>query len=426
MSDPASVASEVEVRFALGETIFAVAADSVIKVAPMPPLAQLPFQPMGLDGATAVANAIVPLLTLPASPREGRELILVRHGGHDYGLRADRVLRVTRPNAEETSAAAAQSLDIAALVAAIGPVEMPAPAILRSDAGSRTADPGEGPNLNEAPASQSSALAVETSGGICLLPLAGVVELFDNLSIISLPDSRPFLLGAAFYHDSLLPVLSLGSLQDPPAIEDGPSNAFVVIAAAKTVCVLAVKKIIGLRHDADPAKLLDLSDLLQNRLPASGVLETNVSPRETETRAAKRYLLIDYAGQSLAFPLDAVVHIHDWRPVLAVPSASGMRLAGVVALGSRILPVLDLATMFGLSDCRGDGQGLLELKLWRNEAFAVPVDHIRGMAAFADHELLRAPDGTAISALAKTGTRVVWMLDPTVIAEAAGWRLHAA
>ncbi len=383
----------------------------------------------GVDGVAAIGGKAVPLLTLPEKAREGRELILVKHAGDDYGLCVDRVLRMTASDANIPAASLTRFIDIADLVAGISPLEANGPGASKFDIKPEVAAADAiAETTLAALTAQSAALAVETAKTTCLLPLACVVELRESLPMIVLPDRRPFFAGAAFYGETLLPVIRLGALPNGSQADDEPSDAFVVAQAAGRRCVLAVKRVVGITPDADPGQVLDLAALLGEVLaeleadgPASRTLKV-----ETQA-AARQYLLIEYAGQSCAFALDTIARIHAWQPLLRVPNTSTTAsVAGIAAIGGRILPVLDFGKLFGLAALPHEDQRLLELKIQQAETFAIVVDRILGLVSLAQDELLRAPEGTAISALAKIDSKIVWILEPPAIADYADRRLHAA
>ena len=424
MTEPGLLQDTSEVLFAIGDSVFAVTAERVIKVVPTPPIIPLPFSPVGLDGVAAVGGKVVPLLTLPAKTDDGQVLILVRHNGDDYGLRADRVLRMTGRNA-----APAHIIDIAALVAAIGLVEARGLGLSGVEIGCDPVSPTE--RADAAPdvrVPRSAALAVETARTTYLLALECVIELHDSMPIVALPDPRPFLAGAAFYGDELLPVVSLGALENGLNADGEPSNAFVVAAAAGRRGVLAVKSVIGLTRDASPDRIFDLDALFNEILPdaAAGIAQRPLVEAEPQSPAT-RYLLVEYAGQLCAFAMAAVAHIHPRQPLLGVPHLSASAsVAGVTAISGRILPVLELGKLFGFAAAPREDHCLLELKLRQAETFAVAVDKILGIVSLAQDMLLRPPEDTCISALAALDSKIAWVLEPQLITEAAGWRLHAA
>ncbi|MEW6435574.1 MAG: chemotaxis protein CheW [Pseudomonadota bacterium] len=417
MSEAGFATDTSTVLFARGGCIYAVAAECVTKVVAMPTVVFPPLLPEGIDGVAAIGGKVVPILALPATGA-GRELVLVTCGGDDYGLCADNVLRMTNRSADISMA---QPIDIDALVAGLrlgganaAPREAssaPAFAEIPSDAAS-------------AAAPHSAAIAVETRNANYLLPLDCVIELCESLAIVALPDPRPVFIGAGFHRDELLPVLSLAALLDGAA-QDEPASAFVVATAGKSRCILAMKSVSGLARDVDPKRVVDLAALLVDVLPEDARAEAPQPPVATETQASKRYLLVEYAAQACAFALEAVARIHARPPLLGVPGMGATSLAGVAAIGGRILPVLDLGKAFGLSETQSGGS-LVELKLPQAETFAVAADRILGIVGLTSDALLRPPESSAISALARIDGKTVWILEPSAMAEHAGWGRHAA
>ncbi|MGP8232383.1 MAG: chemotaxis protein CheW [Methylovirgula sp.] len=422
MSESVPPIAKSDVLFARGARIYAVAAESVTKVVAMPSVAFPPFLPEGIDGAAAIGGKLVPILALPETGA-GRELVLVTCGGDDYGLRADRVLRMTDRSAEVS--AAVQHVDIDALVAKLRAGEAAhAASAARRDESSVPAPAEDSAIVLPAAPPRSAAIAVATANATYLLPLDRVIELRENLAIVPLLDPRPVFAGAGFYRDELLPIVSLAALCDGATLDES-AGAFIVAAAAGRRCIFAVKSVAGLAHDADPERLVNLDALLADLLPDEAPAEAAEPPGVTETQVGARYLLVEHAAQACAFALDAVARIHARPPLLGVPGMAATSLAGIAAISGRILPVLDLGKLFGRAEAEPGGS-LVELNLPRGETFAVAVDRILGIVALAPDALLRPPEGSAISALARIDARTVWVLEPLVVAEHAGWGRHAA
>ena len=422
MSEAAPPIAKSEVLFARGARIYAVAAESVTKVVAMPSVAFPPFLPEGIDGVAAIGGKLVPILALPETGG-GRELVLVTCGGDDYGLRADRVLRMTDRSAEVS--AAVQHVDIDALVAKLRDGEAArAVSAARRDESSTPVLAEDSANVPPAAPPRSAAIAVATINATYLLPLDCVIELRESLAIVPLPDPRRVFAGAGFYRDELLPIVSLAALCDGAA-QDEFAGAFVVAAAGGRRCIFAVKSVAGIAPGAAPERLVNLDALLAGLLPDEAPAEATEPPGVTETQAGARYLLVEHAAQACAFALEAVARIHARPPLLGVPGMAATSLAGVTAISGRILPVLDLGKLFGLAQAEPAGS-LVELNLPRGETFAIAADRILGIVALAPDALLRPPEGSAISALARIDARTVWVLEPLVMAEHAGWGRHAA
>ncbi|REF89579.1 chemotaxis signal transduction protein [Methylovirgula ligni] len=421
MPEPGPQAARSDVLFMRGDRIYAVAAERVAKVVAMPPVIFPPLLPDGIDGVAAIAGKVVPILALPERG-EGRELILVTCGGEDYGLRADRVLRLADATAEVS---AAEYVDVDALVASLrAAAAAGAASVAQRDEGPLSELIEDSADAAPAAPLQSAAIIVETADASYLLPLDCVIELCGSLAIVPLPDSRPFLTGAGFHRDELLPIVSLAALLGGTAANE-PAGAFVIVTAAGRRCIFAVKRVAGIARDANPEQIVDLAALLANILPEEAPAEATKPPVATEVQAARRYLLIEHAAQACAFPLEYVAHIHARSPLVGVPGMAATLLAGIAATGDQILPVLDLGKAFGLTRAEIGGS-LVELKLPQAGTFAVAADRILGIVALMPDALMRPPEGSAISALARIDARTVWVLEPPMMAEHAGWGRHAA
>ena len=300
MPEPGPQPTKPAVLFARGDKVYAVAAERVAKVVAMPPVVFPPLLPDGIDGVAAIAGKVVPILAL-SETGAGRELILVTCGGDDYGLRADRVLRLSDAM---TDVSTAQPVDVDALVAALrAAAAARAASVPQRDESLPSAFAEDSSDAATAAPLKSAAIVVETASATYLLPLDCVIELCESLSIVPLPDARPFLSGAGFHRDALLPVVSLAALLDGAAA-DAPAEAFVVATAGGRRCILAVKRISGNDRDTNPERVADLAALLANILPEEAPAEATKPPAAAEVQAAGRYLLIEQATQACAFPLE--------------------------------------------------------------------------------------------------------------------------
>lgn len=404
-----------------GETQ-AVPADYVTRVLPAPPLRSFPLMPPGIVGVVAVAGKVVPVIDLPIE--EGRELVLANVAGHTYAFRVDKALRFVAAN--DGAQVEARSLDLSDLIQhayrndlsanqSLSALAATAPALSRQETSSAVSQPS---------ALQTGALIVETEASRHLLPLSLVGELKETLPIVTLPDSSPHLVGAAFYRDELIPVICLQALLGGKRVDRSSWGGFVVVANDR-LCALAVKSVVGLSRDAEATNIVDLKALLEAAMPEADhgrVRELSLESQAPTTETP--YLLVDVAGQRCAFPIASIVHIRDACRVVDAPTASGSIIARIAAIGGHILPVLDLHSLLGLSANIETNQ-LLELKAPQMGTFMVAIDSVIGIMPIAQEALLRAPEGTTISAIAETQTKPVWILEPAAIAESAGWSAHA-
>jgi len=97
----------------------------------------------------------------------------------------------------------------------------------------------------------------------------------------------------------------------------------------------------------------------------------------------------------------------------------------VAAIGGRVLPVLDLAALLGLN--AGPAmQQFIELRSQETGTFVVAIDRVVGVVSIAQDALVPPPEGAAISAVARLGSNLVWILAASLIARRGGWRSNAA
>jgi chemotaxis signal transduction protein len=267
-------------------------------------------------------------------------------------------------------------------------------------------------------------LAIDVGNATRFISFANVLELADRLPMLHLPEPPPFFAGAAFYRGTLLPVISAGALLGTPAEVDDGQGALVIVEVGGHLCVLAISKLIGISHQARFEDTLDLdallTPLLEDWTPSARPTAQNES-----SSFGEQYLLLECSGQLCAFAADAVAHIHEGVHLCNVPAAARASLAGVAAVGGRILPVVELAELLKLPPAP-DTQNLVELTIRRNETFGLLAEKIVGLQSLPPAAFLRPPENTMISALATIDSKIAWILDPAVIARQAGWKSHAA
>ncbi|MHB8883829.1 MAG: chemotaxis protein CheW [Methylovirgula sp.] len=452
MADTAAQASGEEIiramLFWLGDQCCAIAADLVDRVVASPPLSRLPLLPDGISGVVALAGKVVPVIdlrkmlglpeNLPEKESGDGDLVLVTIGGAGYALRVDRVGHIAagiQPDVSLSQGAPVQYIELAAVLeqcvaesAAMRPALMVG---LRRDAapaGAGAVTPHRAPGGAETGAMPATALAVETAAAHALLPLDAVIELSDALPLVAIPDPEGLFAGGAFYGDALLPVTALDKLLGRPSSEASAQSAFVIVEVAGRRCVLAVKRVIGLTSGAAACEVVDLRSLLTNLLPRSELpraSESDPGSAKQAAAAATRYLLVELAGRTCAFTLISVAHIHPCSPVIQAPVVAGCCIAGVTAIGGRVLPVLDLAGLLRLP-AHSAMTHFVELKSQEFGSFVVAVDAIHGIVPIAPDALLRPPEGSVISAVVQRGATLVWVLTASLIAEGGGRRSDAA
>jgi chemotaxis signal transduction protein len=417
----------------------AIPADLVVKVVPSQPLTLLPFLPKPVLGVVAISGKVVPvldlhlMLDLPSGDQMSGELVLVAMGAETFGLRVDHVLRITA-HLDQWLDTPVRLIDVGDLFERHLRERTTALAALVSlDVTRLHAVPGESAAQDQATVLgvRGAALAVETARSYEFLPLDLVVELSETLPVASVPDPSPVFAGAAFFRDTLLPVICLDSLLGRPLAPAEARGSFIVVDADGRRCALAVKQMIGLVPDAEPESVIDIRRLLESLLPQTepggraAMVPAAPAPTTQGPAPETRYLMVELTGQMCAFALPSVAHIHAECRVVQMPAATHSAAVGVTAIGGRVLPVLDLAAALGLATGSAP-QHFIELKSQQTGPFMVAIDRIVGIAAIGQDALIPPLDGGAVNAVARLGANLVWVLDAASIVEQSGWRCDAA
>lgn len=263
-----------------------------------------------------------------------------------------------------------------------------------------------------------TALLVETESARELLRLDDVIELCEPLPVATgVGVTAPFA-GTVAHRDAQLPVIDLDTLLGRARTNgDKAVGALVIVAVDGRSYALAVKRVIGLTPNADPARIVDLRSLLSNLPLAAEPVKATPPPREPEAAAVSaRYLLVELAGRTCAFELMSVVHLHADCQVLRAPSVGDGIAAGVTAIGGRVLPVIDLAARLALA-AKPRMTQFVELRLRPGETFVVAVERIVGIAAIRQDALTPQGQESPISAVTQLGAKDVWVLTASRIAE---------
>jgi chemotaxis signal transduction protein len=408
------------VLFWLGGQCCAVLADRVARVVGAHPITRLPLLPPEVPGVVALAGKVAPVLDLrrilglPAADHRDGELVLVTIGGQTYALPVDRVLQI----AVGSWTGESQWRDTPVRLVHIEEMlERCLPDGTATGAGLPSVELAQSAPIpvQQSPAlrTRSAALAVETETSHDLLPLDCVVELSESLPTVAVPD--PIFSGAALHRDALLPLLSLDALLGRPETNEDACGSFVVVDMDGRRCALAVKRVVGLSTDA--VHVIDLQSLLVAPLlgPRSALRST--MPQQPQTSVGgTRYLLVELAGRTCAFALNSVAHIHAGCRVLRAPALTGGGAVGVIAIGGRVLPVLDLGALLGVP-AQPQMHQFVELKPLQTDTFVVAIDRIMGIVAIEQDALVRSAEGNAISAVARLDAKLVWILSAPLIAE---------
>lgn len=408
--------------FALAGRIYAIAMDRVRRVVEPQPLTRLPQLAAHVLGVAAIGGTVVPVLDLRqllGVPEGGRgddkELLLIAAGHDQYGLYVDRILQIGVRAASTTmswNGAAVDFLDLDACIAA----HAGDTGALLALAATQMTTAALVPASTQHDGLPVVSLAVETAGMRIFLPLDHIVELCETLPIVAVPDPRPVLIGAAFFRGALVPVIPLDALLGR-SVGAEHWGGFVVLDVEGRRCALAVKRVIG-RVPQSPAAI-DLQDAICALLPAPKVsdLSGDVAVRRGAAAMAEQasdYLLAVLGGRTCAFALTSVAHLFEACNISRTPAGVHERLIGAVAIGGRVLPVLDFVARLGLEPAAATA--MIEFKS-AGGAFVVAVDRILGIASIASEALMPAPVGSAITAVVRRDDALLWIIDPSAIAE---------
>lgn len=409
--------------FALAGRIYAIAMDRVRRVVEPQPLTRLPQLAAHVLGVAAIGGTVVPVLDLRrllGVPEGGRgddkELLLIAAGHDQYGLYVDRILQIGVRAASTTmswNGAAVDFLDLDACIAA----HAGDTGALLALAATQMTTAALVPASTQHDGLPVVSLAVETAGMRIFLPLDHIVELCETLPIVAVPDPRPVLIGAAFFRGALVPVIPLDALLGR-SVGAEHWGGFVVLDVEGRRCALAVKRVIG-RVPQSPAAI-DLQDAICALLPAPKVsdLSGDVAVRRgadaTMGEQASDYLLAVLGGRTCAFAMSSVAHLFEACDISRAPAGAHERLIGAVAIGGRVLPVLDFAARLGLQPAAATA--MIEFKSAAG-AFVVAVDRILGIASIAAEALMPAPVGSAIAAVVRRDDALLWIIDPSAIAD---------
>lgn len=425
------------VRF--GGGIWALPAAQVLKVLPHQTIRPSPGLAAAVLGVVAYAGEVLPVLDLHAmleleSPRDsGGELLLVEIAGERYAVPVAQVVQILTADEDEIwwRGEKAQLVDLSDLLARTLSARVVAATALAQ--GGQAAEPAASadipflPALNEIRAATAASLIVDTENSRERLPLYSVVELCETLPIVAIPDPNPLFKRAAFYRDTLIPVVALEALLGYATSGGEKDGAFVVVDIAGRRCALSVARVVGMSNE--PAAITDLRGLLLDHLPDSEPERAAQSPtRKTAAiETENRFLIVETAGRACGFALDSVAHIHPAGSIAPTPPLPRAQKIDVTAIGGRVVPVLRLAQELDLKDTASPQQ-FIEFKTTEAEAFVVAVDRVRGIATIDRKSLLAPPQGSKINAIVKNGgdAPMIWIIDPASLLAVAEGSSNAA
>lgn len=405
--------------------IFAVPAEKVEKVVAAPPIVQLPFLPTGVAGLAGIGGKAIPVLAISQGTSRESELLIVRQGADEYALGADRVMKIAGKDDPSLPQETPVLWEIENIVAGLHTFHESS---VRSSPEPIAHKVDETDQLRVQAASRAStrqaALLVGSRSAVHSIPCAQVLKLCESLPTVKLPQQPASTLGAAFYRGALLPVFSLDNLLGAQPESEPPAGALVVTEVSGHACVLSVPRLIGITYQPQASDVLDLAALLEP------ILDLKAPPamrlRQSEPASADDgYLLFECSGQLCGFTLKSVAHIFDAVKLCDFAFPTHTSFAGIAAVGSRILPVLDLSTLLELVPRASEIGNIVEIKTRSSETFGVLADKVLGIRGLRRELFLQPPETAAIHALADVDSKIAWILDPSLIAARAGRKLHA-
>lgn len=136
-------------------------------------------------------------------------------------------------------------------------------------------------------------------------------------------------------------------------------------------------------------------------------------PAEGAPPGDARYLLIFRVGASLYALAGALVdHVSELGQIVPVPTAPAC-FAGVVHERGRVLPAVDLATIFGAGGERARGYRRLVVVELQGRPLVILAHQVLGLSAVAGSEIRPSARGDAVAAGELADPRgVVTLLDP--------------
>lgn len=443
---------------AAGGQPFAVATARITSVVAARPVTPLPFVPAWVEGLVTVNDRIVPQLGLAtllagAADPAGGELVLVDTSRGACALRVAQVLGKAELDAGAVQPLAGEGeaerlpvesrferdggnvlvLDIDRVGALVGGGEVAA--------GERGLLGRLQEEEDVAAAARLDGLVVVVAGERYALALGDVVEVLDLPLATPLPGAPAGVEGLSTVRDHVLLVLSLAHLLGLPGRPPEGTGSVIVVERDGQGYGLRVDAVEGLLQ-AEAADLRRIEDagseveavvaagdrLLGLLTPARLLPEARLrqyqalAPRQARQaagRAERRHsvLQVVLGEEVFGIALERVRRIVDYRPPEPVPGEGGGRVAGVVNIEGRVVPVLDLATQLRAG---GDNAGAWVILDDGRDELAVAVREATDIIAIPDSALEPVQSGSGlVTAIARVQGRLVSLLSLESLAEEA-------
>lgn len=440
MPEAAAAAERRFLTFRSAGRHYALPAEEVTEVIPMPPVARLPQSPASLLGLANLRGAVIPVASLRALLRQpaaapGARAILLG-GAAPVAIAVDQVdalvsLDASRldnaPSAlteepgerlrgvfqHSEGAEATRILDIAALIeGSFTPARR-----------SGTAAKARHAAASAAPSAMARLVSFDIAGQDYALPLGEVQEIVALPAIAPVPRSEALLLGLAFHRGATLPLLSLRGLLGFPVPEVQPDTAKLVVTriggvAAGLVVDQAKAVIAAPEDDIEPAPAMlaarmggeariraiyrgpqgIVSILAVERLFGEEVMArlsrlSEANPQqtaETYNAALRQFLVFRLGEEEFALPIAAVNEVAAMPEKITRVPKTPKFLEGVINLRGEVLPVIDQRRRFDLPVDEAIRPRLLVVRSVAHAA-GLLVDGISGIVAAAEDEIEPAP-----------------------------------
>lgn len=202
-------------------------------------------------------------------------------------------------------------------------------------------------------------LSFAVAGKPFRIPAGAVQEVRRLPALVRVPNAPPSLAGLMNHHGLAIAVVCMSSLLGRASRDSGAAR--VIIYGEAPPVGLLVDEVMGLGAGSagtPKAKLLDLPELLSQEFQVTHVEKVRVGfsgTRDVVPEAAAEISLIAFriAGQRYALPLSSVDEIFALPDgVVALPRGAGSAI-GMTEFRDRVLPLISLGALLGLSDTEG-------------------------------------------------------------------------
>jgi purine-binding chemotaxis protein CheW len=361
--------------FRVGEQIFALPADRVVEVAPMPRVSRVPHAPFSLLGLANVLGSVLPVVSAARMLDCADGLptrIIVVDGGDGFGLAVDE----TRQLLPATQLGEVRELDLAGLIAQAMPAGAPRP----SSRARAAASPAVASDVDTV-----DLVAFAVGGQEFALPLAVVDEVLPVPGDIALvPDADEAVIGVTAWRGTVLPLLALRALlglRSDPARDAVDRRRVLVVHIGRQRIGLLVDGMRAILQAADTAIdvlpqvlnrgtaeariqaicRLDNGERLVSILAADHLVRPDVTAKllqgvavehndvapQASAKTGEQFLLFRIGNDEFGLPVGAVEEVVPLPEKLTRLPRAPAFIQGLMNLRGQVIPVIDQAQRFG-------------------------------------------------------------------------------